>query len=304
MPEEQLTYYLAFDHRGLFYRDLFGLDGPLTADETARVQDAKRLIYEGLVIAADRSSIPGTAALLVDEQFGTGIARDAAKRGFTVAMPVEKSDGAEFDFEFGDDFGAHVKDLDPTHAKVLVRYNPDGDRGLNDRQLERLLRLSEWLGSEGRSFLFELIVPPTETQLAVAGGDRVAYETDQRPALTLRAMREILDAGIWVDVWKLEGFDERPDAELAAELARQDGRDRVTLVLLGAGASEDRVIHWIENAAPVDGWVGFAIGRSIWKEPLASYLVGDLSRDEAAEEIARRYERFVDVWSKARTDDP
>ncbi|MFM8529920.1 MAG: 2-deoxy-5-keto-D-gluconate 6-phosphate aldolase domain-containing protein, partial [Ilumatobacteraceae bacterium] len=239
MPDDQLTYYLAFDHRGLFHRDLFGLDSPLGAKDAQRVKDAKGLIYEGLLLASERDGRAETAALLVDEEFGSQIANDAVERGFTLAMPVERSDADEFDFEFGDDFGTHIATFNPTYAKVLVRYNPRGDSEANQRQLERLRRLSDWLDSEGRRFLFELIVPPTEEQLAAAGGDKVAYEKEQRPDLTLEAMREIINSGIRVDVWKLEGFDDQQDAERAAALARADGRDEVVLELLGAGAEED-----------------------------------------------------------------
>ena len=300
-PPEQLRFFLAFDHRGLLQRGLFGWESELDAEQTAKVCDAKQVIYEGLLVAASRADSPAGVGLLVDEQFGSEIARDAVKRGFSVAMPVEQSDGDEFGFEFGEDFGAHIEEFNPTYAKVLVRYNPNGDDDLNKRQLDRLRTLSQWLQAKNRKFLFELIVPPTAAQLETADDDTLNYELNQRPELILRSMTEVLTAGIQVDVWKLEGLDEAEDAIRAAELATADGRTDVELVLLGAGAGDDRVIRWIEAAAPASNWIGFAIGQSIWWEPLTEFLAGDLSRAEAALQIADRYERFIALWLAARS---
>ena len=47
------------------------------------------------------------------------------------SCPAEKSGQDEFDFEYGDDFGAHIEKFNPTFCKVLVRYNPEGDAALN-----------------------------------------------------------------------------------------------------------------------------------------------------------------------------
>ena len=97
---------------------------------------------------------------------------DAKERGLLLAMPVEKSGQDEFDFQYGDDFGAHIEEFDPDFSKVLVRYNPDGDAEMNARQTERLKRLSDWLHEHDRKFLFELLVP-AEDAPARAGRRRL-----------------------------------------------------------------------------------------------------------------------------------
>ena len=140
--------------------------------------------------------------------------------GLKLAMPVEKSGQNEFDFQYGDDFGAHIEKFDPDFSKVLVRYNPDGDAELNQRQLERLKRLADWLHDNGRMFLFELLVPATDEQLASVGGDTDRYDAELRPELMRRAIEEIQDFGIEVDIWKIEGVDERDDAEMLADQTR------------------------------------------------------------------------------------
>jgi 5-dehydro-2-deoxygluconokinase len=111
-----------------------------------------------------------------------------------------------------------------------------------------------------------------------------------------RAIAEIQDAGVEVDIWKIEGVDRREDCESLVAQSRSGGRDGVVCVVLGRGADDDKVDHWLSQAAPVEGFVGFAIGRSIWGEALKGYLDGSLERSEAAEQIGRNYLRFVEVY--------
>src|SRR3712207_3338519 len=160
-------YILAFDHRGSFQKKMFGIEGDPTPEQTETISDAKHLIFEGMVKAVEAGVDPRATGVLVDEQFGApdNIPGDAKDRGLLLAMPVEKSGQNEFDFEYGDDFGAHIEQFDPDFSKVLVRYNPDDDRELNERQLGRLKRLADWLHENDRLFLFELLVPATDDQL-------------------------------------------------------------------------------------------------------------------------------------------
>jgi 5-dehydro-2-deoxygluconokinase len=115
-----------------------------------------------------------------------------------------------------------------------------------------------------------------------------------------RAIAEIQDAGVAVDVWKIEGVDERSDCEMLVAQARRGGRDGVTCVVLGRGADDAKVDHWLTQAAPVDGFVGFAIGRSIWWDPLKAYVDGKIERSAGARKIAENYLRFVAVYERAK----
>jgi 5-dehydro-2-deoxygluconokinase len=238
----------------------------------------------------------------VDEQFGapTDVPTQARGRGLKLAMPVEKSGQNEFDFEYGDAFGDHIEKFDPDFSKVLVRYNPDDpDTEMNERQLGRLKRLADWLHEHDRLFLFELLVPATDDQLASVDGDSDRYDADLRPELMRRAIEDIQNYGIEVDIWKIEGVDERSDAEMLAQQTRAGGRDGVVCVLLGRGASDEKVDHWLREAAPVDGFVGFAIGRSIWGDALKGFIDGSLEREDAARQIGENYLRFVRVYEEA-----
>ena len=299
-------YILAFDHRGSFQKKMFGIQGDPTDEKTETIADAKHLIFEGMVRATETSDVSADEmGVLVDEQFGApkDIPGDAKGRGLKLAMPVEKSGQNLFDFEYGDDFGAHIEKFDPDFSKVLVRYNPDDpDTEMNKRQLERLKVLADWLHEHDRKFLFELLVPATDAQLEQVGGDTDRYDAELRPELMRRAIADIQDAGIEVDIWKIEGVDERSDAEMLAQQTRSgEGREGVVCVLLGRGASTAKVEQWLEQAAPVDGFIGFAIGRSIWWDALKGFLDDSISREDAAQQIADNYLRFVRVYQEAES---
>jgi myo-inositol catabolism protein IolC len=294
-------YILACDHRGSFQKNMFGITGALTDEQTETIADAKRLVFEGLQEAVGRGAEPQQTGFLVDEQFGSDVPEQAAAAGLVLAMPVEKSGQNEFDFQYGDDFGAHIESFDPEFSKVLVRYNPeDPDTSMNQRQLLRLKQLSDWLHEHDRKFLFELLVPATEDQLSSVDGDSDRYDAELRPKLMQGAIADIQDAGIEVDIWKIEGVDERSDADMLAKQARKgEGREGVTCVLLGRGASTEKVEEWLQQAAPVPGFIGFAIGRSIWWDALKAYLDKSLDRRQAATLIADNYMNFVNVYEAA-----
>jgi myo-inositol catabolism protein IolC len=291
-------YILAFDHRGSFQKKMFGIEGDPTPDDTRTIADAKHLIFEGMVDAVERGVDAEATGVLVDEQFGGDIPSQAKERGLKLAMPVEKSGQNEFDFQYGDDFGAHIEKFDPDFSKVLVRYNPDDpDAEMNERQLGRLKTLADWLHQNGRKFLFELLVPATDAQLESVGGDSDRYDAELRPELMRRAIENIQNFGIEVDIWKIEGVDEQSDAEMLARQTRAgSGRENVKCVLLGRGASTDKVEHWLRAAAPVEGFIGFAIGRSIWWDPLKAFLDKSMERSSAAAQIADNYLHFVQVY--------
>jgi myo-inositol catabolism protein IolC len=294
-------YILAFDHRGSFQKKMFGIEGDPTPEQTETISDAKHLIFEGMVKAVEAGVDPGATGVLVDEQFGApkNIPGDAKQRGLLLAMPVEKSGQNEFDFQYGDDFGAHIEQFDPDFSKVLVRYNPDGDAEMNQRQIERLKRLADWLHEHDRKFLFELLVPAEDHQLEQVGGDSDRYDAELRPELMRRTIVAFQDAGVEADIWKIEGIDTQEDCDLIAQTARQGGRDGVVCVVLGRGANDEKVDHWLRQGAPVEGYAGFAIGRTIWWDALKGFLDGNIEREDAAQQIADNYLRFVQVYDEA-----
>jgi 5-dehydro-2-deoxygluconokinase len=210
---DQPLYILPFDHRGTFQKNMFGWTGSLIAEQTAKITAMKHIIYDGFKAALAGGVPESKAGILVDEQFGTEILRDAAACGYVTACTVEKSGQDEFDFEYGDDFARHIESFQPTFSKVLVRYNPEGDPAMNRRQAQRLKRLSDCLHSGGRTrFMFELLVPALPAQLERFRGQqeglRPGAETRSDGAGDHGAARCGYRAG------RLEDRGDRPDRRL------------------------------------------------------------------------------------------
>jgi myo-inositol catabolism protein IolC len=294
-------YILPFDHRGSFETGMFGWKGDLSPEQTAQIAAAKRVIFDGFQKAIADGVDKDKAGILVDEQFGAAILRDAAALGFHFAMAAEKSGQPEFDFEYGDDFAAHIEAFRPTFSKVLVRYNPDGNADLNREQAARLKRLSDYLQGAGHSlFMFELLVPAEKKQLEQFKGDKKAYDLELRPQLMVGAIEELQQAGVEPDVWKIEGLDRREDCEKMVAAARQGGRGNVSCIILGRGEDDKKVHEWLTTAAAVPGFIGFAVGRTDFWDPLVDMRARKTTREEAVAEMARRYREFVDVFESAK----
>ena len=298
-------YVLPFDHRGSFQTRMFGWKGRLTSEQTGEIAAAKRVIYDGFTAAVAAGVPRDKAGILVDEQFGASILRDAEAHGYVTACPAEKSGQEEFDFEYGEHFADHIEVIHPTFCKVLVRYNPEGDPALNRRQAARLRRLSQYLHDDSRSrFMFELLVPPEQRQLGGVGGDPKAYDLEVRPRLMVQAIQELQDGQVEPDIWKVEGLDRYQDCETIVATARRGGRDNVGCIILGRGEDATKVRDWLTTAARVPGFIGFAVGRTVFWDALVAWRARKTTRDEAVAEVARRYKDFVDTFATARALSP
>lgn len=293
-------YLLPFDHRHSYVTGMLYFQPPLTADQHAAVTDSKQAIYEGFRQTLGNEVPTTCAGILVDEQFGTDILRDAINSGYVTALAAEKSGSNEFEFEYGDAFAEHIAAFAPTFAKVLVRYNPEDDVALNRRQTARLKQLSDYCQAVGQLFMFELLVPATKAQMDRVQGDKGAYDLRLRPALMLQTIRTLQDAGVEPDVWKIEGLDRREDCERVVEVARRDGQGEVGCIVLGRGADEKRVVGWLETAASVPGFIGFAVGRTTFWNAVADYEAERATRLEAASRTAQRYREWAAIFERAQ----
>ena len=146
-------------------------------------------------------------------------------------------------------------------------------------------------------------MPPEAEQLAAVESDAERFADELRPDLVVRAIGELQAAGVEPDVWKVEGLNTADDYRAVAAAARAGGRDGVGCVVLGAGADEATVAHWLREAAGVDGFIGFAIGRTIFWDALRGWLDGRIDRPTAVEAIAANYRATVELYTAARLPD-
>jgi myo-inositol catabolism protein IolC len=295
---------LAMDHRDSLQRDVYDIDGEPTAEQRAHIAHGKALIFDGLLRAVADGVAAARVGVLVDEQFGASVAERAKGAGIDLAMPIERSGQKLFELEYGsfdsDEWLRHVQRFDPDQVKLLVRDNPDDDSAARATQFERLALVSRALATAGRTFLVELLVPATDAQLASVGGDTSRYDAEVRPGLTVRVIEEMQAQAIEPDIWKIEGLETTDAATSVVAAARAGGRDAVTCIVLGRDAPRDRLDHWLAVAAPVDGFRGFAIGRSIWEEPLVEQLAGRASEDELIARVAANFTHFAELYQASR----
>jgi 5-dehydro-2-deoxygluconokinase len=292
---------LPFDHRSSFEKGLYGWTGALNQEQTGKIAKTKEVIYDAFKLALTKGVSRERGGILVDEQFGASILRDARQNNYITCLPAEKSGQAEFQFEYGDRYAAHIEEFKPTFVKVLVRFNPEDDGALNRRQAERLRKLSDYVHQRGCSFMFELLVPATPEQMDRIDHDHSLYDLDLRPSLMIGAIKELQNAGVEPDVWKIEGLDHREDCVKIAEVARRDGRNNVGCIILGRGSNAQKVEEWLRTAASVPGFTGFAVGRTSFWDPLVALREGRASRQQAVEDIASRYLEWVRVFDKGKT---
>ncbi len=294
-------YLLPFDHRASYISGLFGWKEPLNVEQAVTVANSKHVIYAGFQQAIAEHVPKDRVGILVDEEFGSAILRDAANKGYITVVSVEKSGQEEFEFAYGEDFAQHIEAFHPTFAKVLVRYNPEGDAALNQRQANRLARLSDYLHRTQTLFMFDLLVPSEPMQLEQFEGDKNVYDLQLRPRLMMQTIQALQEAGVEPDVWKVEGLDRQEDGVKLVEMARRGGRNTVGIIVLGRGMERDRVVRWLKIAASIPGFIGFAVGRTSFWQPLVDFEAKRISEEEAAAHIARNFEAWIHIFEEDRS---
>lgn len=290
---------LPFDHRGSFMK-IIGASSPPTEADISKAREYKKIIFDAFKKSVAGGVPKDKAGVLVDEWLGAEILAEAKGLGFITATPFEKSGQDEFDFEFPN-WKEKIEELDTTYVKVLVRYNIEGDAEMNARQASRLCELGEYLSDRENRFLFELLVPATDEQMEQAGGDNDKYEQEIRPSLMVAAIRELQNSGVNPDVWKLEGLDSTEKMQAVGNQVKAGNPD-AGIIILGRGESAEKAEHWLRMGAKVDNAIGFAVGRTVFKDALSEYAAGKISREDAVKKISDNYSFFVKVWQKVKSE--
>ena len=290
---DEPLFILAMDHRASFGKDVFGITGEWSPTDLTRMRQAKALIYEGLRHVAGR--VPsGREGVLVDEDLGADVARTAKSDGVVLLMPIEKSGSRVFELEFGDQFAEHVEAFDPDFFKLLVRFNPLDDESMRRTQIDRLAMVSDWAERTNRRWIIELLVPPTPEQLA-AHGDQAGFDARERPALTAQVIAELYAGAVYPTIWKLEGYESQAGANVVLAAVAAESDHPAVCIVLGRDAPLTQVEHWLAVGAQCD-FVGFAVGRTIWEEPLRRHLAGALSSEGLVDAVAEAYSTLVDAF--------
>ena len=291
---------LAADHRSSLERDLYGLTAPAAPPQAARISADKMLIYQALLDTVPQLPASAQPGILIDEQYGASVAELATNTAGTIslAMPVEASGEQWFQYAY-DDWQAHAVLFAASHAKVLIRDNPGLEPGQRAAQAERLAKVSDWAAANDRALIVEVLVPPSPADLAAAGGNAATYDATLRPEHTVQVIEYLQDHGVGPALWGVEGLNHHEDAVAIAAAVKRGGR-AAGCIVLGRDASQDQLDHWLQVAAPIPGFAGFAVGRSIWWDPLHAHLHHRSTAAWTRLRIATAYLDFVRYFLDAR----
>jgi len=283
---------MPFDHRGSFKRNIIGTKD-ITSKQKKELKKLKELVYQAFLKVYKKYPIKDELAILVDEEFGLKILRDAKKRGIQICLTTEKSGQKEFGFEYGNKYQKHINKLKPDYVKVLVRYNPQNKKA-NKIQLKKLKKLSDFCKRKNYKLLLELLVPPTENDLKLARTEAI-YDKKYRLSRTLQAIKEI-KTKMDIDIWKMEGFSKDGWKKIIKIIPKESA-----IIVLGRGQDEKKVKKWLVDAAKFDQIIGFAVGRTIFLNALKRYYSKKISKRQAANIIARKYSYFINLWNKTKS---
>ena len=285
-------YVLPFDHKTGLYKLLYGTMDEPNDQQKEEIKKFKQIIYHGFEKAIELGMPKDNCAILTDETYGEEVIRDAKAKGYIFAVNTEKSGQKELGFEYGDAWQEHIEKFDPPIVKVLVRYNTEDDAEMNGRQLKKLEQLSRYCRHHNKKFMIEPLIPATEAQMASVSGDKHRYDTEIRPRLTVEMIKSMQDAGVEADIWKIGGLNSKDDSLKVVEQACSptETRAEVGIIVLGRGESREKVFEWIDAAKDIShNIIGFAVGRTAWKDAVLEFREGKKTEEQAISEIGQNF---------------
>ena len=283
MLNHNRVYMLAADHRWQWEEWCDARQIP-----RERIGEAKRVAYDGFLLARDRSpNVREFGALLVDAQYASPVVADALEAGLDVGTPAEQA-GA-FPLAWSTD--PFERALTGAFVKVLVRYRPDDEEAIRDGQWQKLDALQTWCRGAGKPLVIEILV-------ARRGEAEDEFEAVGRPAMLAGFIREAYRRELTPQFWKIEGTLAREGARTIDRAIAANAACRQ--IILGKAAEIATIGRWFAAAADSPTASGFAIGRSVFWEPSAAFLSGTKTADRAAADIADNYLVLVDAWRQSR----
>jgi len=283
-------YILPFDHRSSFTKDILNTEKP-SKEQRKEIERLKDIIFEGIEISLEKRKDKKNFAILVDEEYGSNVIKNAREKKIKICLPVEKSGENELKFEYGKKFKEHILKINPDFVKVLVRYNPE-NKTINQRQLKSLAELSIFCKEKKLQTIIELLVPPTKNDLDICG-NKNDYDKKLRAEKTAQSIKEIKTV-FNPTIWKLEGFDKNNWKTIVKETKK------TKIIVLGRGEDDKKVKQWLRDAAKFNQIIGFAIGRTIFMSPIKEYYSKKINAQKASLLISKKFLSFVSIWEKQK----
>ncbi len=286
-----MLYILPFDHRGSFMK-LINASQPPTKRDIQKAKAYKKIIY--LAFLKSLKEVPKKhTAILGDEWLSKDILKDAKKKKIIICNTFEKSGKKEFQFE-RKDWKKQLQEIKPDYAKILIRYNPKNKK-INLRQAKKLAGFGRYLKNKKAKFLLEIITPNQTREERSSSVSRKS-PISMKPKTILKAIKQLQKKGAHPDIWKLEGINKIKDMKKISKQIKSK------IVILGRGENKKKAEHWLKIAAKFDNVIGFAIGRTIFANPLKDYNNKKTTKEQTINKISKNYINFVKLFEKLKEE--
>ncbi|MEP6020517.1 MAG: 5-dehydro-2-deoxygluconokinase [Paracoccaceae bacterium] len=266
----------AFDHR-MQLEDLNGAT-------VEKIGAFKSLCIQACENVADGRDGYG---LLCDGRLGSDALYRAAGQGLWIGRPVEwpGSRPLELEPEIGPDFGG-LSEWPKEHVvKVLCFYHPNDTAEMKAQQEDVVLRLFHAARRNRLEFLLEVI----PSKVGPVQDDTTAQVIDR-----------FYNIGVYPDWWKLEPMTSDAAWEMSCNCILSHDEHVRGIVVLGLGESEETLASSFKSAAKFPLVKGFAVGRTIFADAAAAYMLDKLSPEDAITDMAGRYQALCNLWDDAR----
>ena len=265
---------LAFDHRKQMKEIC-----DATNSEHSVIPHLKSIIYEAFQKVTPPSGI--STGVLLDDTYGQDNLNDLTGNDFWIARPVELPGSYPIEFEGEMSIGSRLASWPTEHIiKCLVFYHPLDSEELKKAQLDKVLSLYNSCASTGHELLLEIILPPQQ---------------DKNGKYIADSVREFYEYGIYPDWWKLEPQSKETWQELERLIISNDPHCR-GIVILGLNKPIESFKQEFSSNKDCSLVKGFAIGRTVFYQPLLDYLEKKIDKDTCVRQIAANYEVLIDFW--------
>ncbi|MDP5057297.1 MAG: 5-dehydro-2-deoxygluconokinase [Marinomonas hwangdonensis] len=270
---------LAFDHRRQFVDMCREAGAPLS-----QIAKAKKLILQAAYQGASalEGKVGGTG-ILADGTFAQDVLNDITGKDFWIARPVELPSSRPLRFELGNNVGQAIATWPANHiVKCLVFYHPDDDVGLRNEQEQKVMDLYRACCTTGHELLVEIIPP---------AGSEVKDDT------LSRSIERFYNLGVFPDWWKLPSPSKAAWQNIS-DLIKTRAPYCRGVVLLGLDAPVEALKAGFEAAAGQDICKGFAIGRTLFSEPVKAWLRKDIDDAVFVERVTQNYLEMSALWQQ------
>ena len=202
--------------------------------------------------------------------------------GHWLARPIERANVTPLEFVGGPDVGATLRLWPQNHVvKCLVRYDLECEQSIQAAQEARLCQLFEATRSLDRELVVEVL--PT------AGCDDAHFEIAD-------IMRRLYSLGILPDWWKIESPAREAEWAAIGDVIADSDPECRGVVLLGKGVPLEAMQRSLRAARQHPVCKGFAVGRSIFQQPVDDWFAGTCSDEECVRTIESNFLSLIEAW--------